>query len=95
LITDICPSFAHSLQSLVSLSIDERLKIAHNATASRMYDVLLDSPTVSATAKRRFVMDFIGYYHLLVDDRIGSRVGDRCWFFADTYLKVGTSYHKK
>jgi nucleolar protein 9 len=22
------------------------------------------------------------------DDRIGSHVGDRCWAFADTYLKV-------
>jgi len=24
---------------------------------------------------------------VLVDDRIGSRVGDRCWTFADPYLK--------
>jgi nucleolar protein 9 len=71
--------------------MDERLKIAHNATASRVYDALLESPTVSATAKRQFVMDFIGHYHLLVDDRIGSRVGDRCWSFADTYLKVRIS----
>ena len=53
-----------------------------------MYDVLLDSPTVPLKAKRQFVMDFMGHYHLLVDDRIGSRVGDRCWAFADTYLKV-------
>lgn len=75
------------IASIVSLSIHERLKIAHNATASRVYDMLLESPTVSASVKRQFVMDFVGYYHLLVDDRIGSRIGDRCWSFADTYLK--------
>lgn len=57
-----------------------------------MYDVLLDSPTVPLAAKRQFVMDFMGHYHLLVDDRIGSRVGDRCWGFADTYLKVLFSF---
>ena len=33
-------------------------------------------------------MDFIGSYHVLVDDRIGSHVVDRCWEYADTYLKV-------
>jgi len=67
------------------------MKIAYNATASRVYDVLLESPNVPALAKRQFIMDFIGYYHLLVDDRIGSRIGDRCWNFADTYLKVRIS----
>jgi hypothetical protein len=76
------------LLSITSLSMEERIKIAHNAIASRVYDVLLESPSVPSKAKRQFVMDFVGYYHLLVDDRIGSRVGDRCWAYADTYLKV-------
>lgn len=53
-----------------------------------MLDVFLDSETVPAKAKRAFVQSFIGSYHLLVDDRIGSRVGDRCFAFADTFLKV-------
>ncbi|RDB20532.1 Nucleolar protein 9 [Hypsizygus marmoreus] len=75
------------LTSLASLSIEERIKIAHNANGSRVYDVLLESPTVPSKSKRQFVMDFIGHYHLLVDNRIGSRVGDRCWSYADTYLK--------
>ena len=55
---------------------------------SRVFDALLDSPTVPAKMKRQFVMDFIGNYHTLVDDKLGSRVGDRCWAFCDTYLKV-------
>jgi nucleolar protein 9 len=54
---------------------------------SRVFDALLDSPTVPAKMKRQFVMDFIGNYHILVDDKLGSRVGDRCWAFCDTYLK--------
>jgi len=75
------------IASIASLEIEERLLIAHDASGSRIYDVLLESPTVPLKAKRHFVTGFIGHYHLLVDDRIGSRVGDRCWNFADTYLK--------
>lgn len=32
-------------------------------------------------------MAFLEHYHELVDDRIGSRVGDRLWAAADPYLK--------
>jgi len=53
-----------------------------------VYDALLESTSVSAKMKRQLVMNFIGHYHLLVDDKLGSRVGDRCWAFSDTYLKV-------
>lgn len=62
--------------------------MAQNATSSRVLDALFESATVSFKAKRRFVMSLIGHYHSLVDDRIGSRVADRCWAFSDTYLKV-------
>ena len=62
--------------------------MAHDVTASRVLDVVLQSPTVPFKEKRKFVMNFIGHYEVLVDDRIGSRVGDNCWLFADTYLKV-------
>ncbi|KAG5634358.1 hypothetical protein H0H81_002263 [Sphagnurus paluster] len=73
--------------NIASLSIEDRIKIAHNTSGSRVYDVLLEAPTVPPKAKCDFVMGFIGHYHILVDDRLGSRVGDRCWAFADTYLK--------
>lgn len=68
--------------------MDEIIAMSHDVTSSRVYDVLLTSSTVSFKEKRRFVMHFIGHYHELVDDRIGSRVGDNCWAFADPYLKV-------
>ncbi|KAK1229483.1 Nucleolar protein 9 [Marasmius sp. AFHP31] len=75
------------VDSLNSLEISERLKIAYDPSGSRVMDALLDSPTVSQKAKRSFIMSFIGHFHELVNDRIGSRVGDRLFAFADTYLK--------
>ncbi|KAJ7087237.1 armadillo-type protein [Mycena belliarum] len=75
------------IASLNSMSIEEILPMAHHPVSSRVLDALLESGTVPAKVKRQFVLSFIGNYHLLVDDRIGSRVGDRCWAFSDTYLK--------
>ncbi|KAJ7367884.1 armadillo-type protein [Mycena albidolilacea] len=81
------PHYQLVTESLNSLSEEDILAIAHHATSSRVLDALLDSPTVPQKVKRQFVLSFIGRYHVLVDDRIGSRVGDRCWAFSDTYLK--------
>ena len=74
--------------SILEMAVDERICIAHDATGSRVFDSFLESPTVSSKMKRKLVMDFIGHYYNLVDDKFGSRVGDRCWAFTDTYLKV-------
>ncbi|KAJ7477142.1 armadillo-type protein [Mycena galericulata] len=74
-------------ESLNALPMEQMLVIAHHAAGSRVLDALLDSATVPLKVKQQFVLSFIGSYHLLVDDRIGSRVGDRCWAFSDTYLK--------
>ncbi len=73
---------------MLEISVEERIRIAHNSFGSRVFDVFLDSATVSPNKKRQLVLDFIGHYHHLVDDKVGSRVGDRCWEFSDTYLKV-------
>ncbi|KAF8121342.1 armadillo-type protein [Boletus edulis] len=75
------------IDSISSFSVEEVLRIAQNATSSRVLDVLFESPSVSFKAKRRFVMSLIGHYHSLADDRIGSRIADRCWAFADPYLR--------
>lgn len=66
--------------------------MAHNSSSSRIYDVLLDSSTIPSKTKRSFVLGFIGHYHQLADDRFGSRIVDRCWNFADTYLKVRSTF---
>ncbi|KAL1937556.1 hypothetical protein VTO73DRAFT_13051 [Trametes versicolor] len=75
------------LDSLQAIGVDELVQMAYHVTSSRVLDAVLESPTVLHKDKRKFVMTFIGHYHLLVDDRIGSRVGERCWAFADPYLK--------
>jgi len=71
--------------------MNDLIALAHHSTSSRVLDAYLESPTVPLKAKRQLVLSFINHYHLLVDDRIGSRIGDRCWAFADPYLKV--RYH--
>ncbi|KAI6035570.1 armadillo-type protein [Pisolithus orientalis] len=75
------------VDSIGSLSVQDLLVLSHNATSSRILDAMLESPTVPFQAKRRLVTSMIGHYHELVDDRIGSRVGDRFWAFADPYLR--------
>ena len=34
------------------------------------------------------MLKFVGHFHVLVEDRFGSRVGDRMWAASDPYLKV-------
>ncbi|KAI0356684.1 ARM repeat-containing protein [Trametes cingulata] len=75
------------LDSLQAIGVDELVQMAHHVTSSRVLDAVLESPTVPHKDKRKFVMTFLGHYHVLADDRIGSRVAERCWAFADPYLK--------
>ncbi|KIY48757.1 ARM repeat-containing protein [Fistulina hepatica ATCC 64428] len=75
------------IDSIESLSLEDRLKIAHHPISSRVLDAVIESPTVPPKLKRQFVLSWMDHWHELVDDRIGSRVGDRLWAFADTYLK--------
>ncbi|KZP00041.1 ARM repeat-containing protein [Calocera viscosa TUFC12733] len=81
------PSNELIVASLESLTIPERLALAHHATSARVIDALLESPTVPHKTKRVWITTFVGHYQELVDDRIGSRVGDLCWAKADTFLK--------
>lgn len=77
-----------SFSSIEMQPVEELLALAHDKTSSRVLDVVFESPTVTRKSKRALIMAFIGQYHLLVDDKFGSRVGDRCWSNADPYLKV-------
>ncbi|KAG1803393.1 armadillo-type protein [Suillus subaureus] len=74
-------------ESIKSLPTEDLILLSQNPISSRVIDVLFDSETVPFKVKRALVMSLIGHYHTLVDDRIGSRVGDRCWAFADPYLR--------
>jgi nucleolar protein 9 len=76
----------------MSLSPEEVIALAHHPASSRVLDVYLESQTVPFKAKRQLVMSIIGHFHILADDRIGSRVADRCWAFADPYLKARNTF---
>ncbi len=53
-----------------------------------MLDVVLDGQTIPQRAKQKLVLSFLGHYQILVNDRLGSRVADRCWATSDPHLKV-------
>ncbi|KAF8607482.1 ARM repeat-containing protein [Ceratobasidium sp. AG-I] len=75
------------IRSIQSQEVNQLIKMSRHPVSSRVLDVLLESPSVSLRDKRKFLMSLMGHYHTLVDDRIGSRVGDRCWTCADPFLK--------
>ncbi|CAE6532593.1 unnamed protein product [Rhizoctonia solani] len=75
------------IQSIHAQSTDEILSLSRHPVSSRVLDAFLDSPSVPLRDKRKFLLSLMGSYHTLVDDRIGSRVGDRCWACADPFLR--------
>ena len=74
--------------SINSLSILDLIAMAHHPTSSRVLDAIFESSTVPHRTRNKFVLRFMGHFHELIDDRIGSRVGDRVWAGSDPYLKV-------
>jgi hypothetical protein len=83
---DLCSE--HYVNSVNSLSIPELITMAHHPTSSRVFDTIFESSTVPQRARNKFVLGFMGHFHELVDDKFGSRVGDRMWAGSDPYLKV-------
>ncbi|KAF8314735.1 ARM repeat-containing protein, partial [Clavulina sp. PMI_390] len=90
------------LDSLLSQPIDDLLAIACDPSGSRVLDLLLepnvsqpsDNPspppsTIPFKARKRLIMRFIesDSFVSLVDDKLGSRIADRCWAVADPYLR--------
>ena len=63
---------------------------ATNPIASRFLDAVLTAPieTVAPKWRKKLMMAFMGSYRELVQDRIGSRVGDTIWDVADGFMKV-------
>ena len=76
--------------SLLAVPMDRLLVFTSDPIASRVVDVFLDESNKAIPYKdrRTFLRALIGHYHLLADDRIGSRVADRCWQVADPFLKA-------
>jgi nucleolar protein 9 len=89
-VEDVYPD-GHS-NSISSLPMPDLITMAHHPTSSRVLDAIFESPTVPQRARNKFVLRFMGHFHELVDDRFGSRVGDRMWAGSDPYLKVNFNW---
>ncbi|CED83347.1 Predicted RNA-binding protein, contains Pumilio domains [Phaffia rhodozyma] len=76
------------ISSLLAQPIDYLLKIAHSPISSRLLDVIVDSPTVPFKSSRKVILAFLGNFYGLVDDRVGSRVGEKLWAHCDGFLKT-------
>ncbi|GJJ07712.1 hypothetical protein Clacol_001917 [Clathrus columnatus] len=75
------------LDSLFAMEPSELLALACHPASSRIIDAVFESSTVNLRLRKKLVNAFIGQVHLLIDDRVGSRVADRLWVAADPYLK--------
>lgn len=77
-------------QSFLAMPIARLLVLASDPVASRAIDAFLDEENKAIPYKdrRNFLRNLIGHYQTLADDRIGSRVAERCWAVADPFLKV-------
>lgn len=73
--------------SLLAQTPEELLALAHHPVSSRVLDEAF-APTMIPRIRKALVAKYIGYFHTLADDRIGSRVAERAWNAVDTYFKV-------
>lgn len=96
-------TYSLSYLSILGQPIEDLILIACDPSGSRVLDVILETPTLSSEsapsqtlstipfkARKRLIMRFLesDSFITLVDDKLGSRVADRCWAVADPYLRV-------
>ena len=74
--------------SIESLEPHELLALAHHPAGSRVLDAIIDGATTPPRARRTLLRALEAQFADVIDDRIGARVGARCWAAADPYLKV-------
>lgn len=86
---ELPPLTAFPSLSILAQPMDAILRYTHHPISSRIFDVLIESPTVSFKSKRNTLLTFTNAtkWFELVDDRIGSRVGERLWEGCDGFLK--------
>ncbi|KAI0274347.1 armadillo-type protein [Russula aff. rugulosa BPL654] len=81
------PYNALVLDSIESLTSQELLALTHHPAASRVLDAIIDGPSIPPRSRRALLRAMEAQFVDIIDDRIGVRVGVRCWAVADPYLK--------
>ncbi|PLW58036.1 hypothetical protein PCANC_00733 [Puccinia coronata f. sp. avenae] len=74
-------------KGLADLPIEVIIGFSRDPIGSRALDALLKSPSVTSPTRRHFTMRFLGKFHQLADDRIGSHIAETIWAISDVYLK--------
>ncbi|KAG9050871.1 Nucleolar protein 9 [Tulasnella sp. UAMH 9824] len=74
-------------EGIDSMTAEARISLSRSPIASRVLDAMIDSPTVSAKAKRKLISSFIGQYHILADYKLGSRVAENLYKAGDPFLR--------
>ncbi|KAI0260538.1 armadillo-type protein [Gloeopeniophorella convolvens] len=75
------------LDSIEALPSDELVALTHHPAASRVIDALLEGAQTPPRARRALLRALEARFADVVDDRVGARVGERCWAIADAYFK--------
>ncbi|KAH9991427.1 armadillo-type protein [Russula vinacea] len=75
------------LNSIESLPSQELLALTRHPAASRVLDAIIDGPTIPPRSRRALLRAMETQFADVIDDRIGARVGARCWAAADPYFK--------
>lgn len=81
------PHNAVICEGIDSMAVEARVSLSRSPIASRVLDAMVDSPSVSAKAKRKLISSFIGQYHILADDKLGSRVAENLYKAGDPFLR--------
>jgi len=76
------------VRSIESLTSKELLALTHHPAASRVLDAIIDGPTILPRSRRALLRAMEAQFADVIDDRIGARVGLRCWAASDPYFKV-------
>lgn len=74
--------------SLFAQDSNTLMGYATSPISSRFLDAVLTQSAVPSKYKRMLMNGFMGRYKFLVEDRMGSRVGDTIWDHADGFMKV-------
>lgn len=74
-------------QAINDMPLEIILAFSRDPISSRALDSLFKSSTINPAIRRQFTLRFIGRFHELADDRIGSHVAEACWNGSDVYLK--------
>jgi len=74
-------------EGLAALPIEIIIAFSRDPIGSRALDAVLKSPSITSATRRHFTMRFLGKYHELADDRIGSHIAETIWAISDVYLK--------